>query len=795
MINSEHYQKLHHKSTKQVTTPITSSLPHPNYRKDEETYHQYRHHRKRFRSRSVAKANENGSRRWSVSLLASSISSSSSCYSRRSRRSRNTAVPPIHEAAVVENVAEKYEKRSRHKTRPDKYELKVHKTALEKADVTSKRKRGKKAGLTLNNDFKAPNVPQDRLTLKPNTGPGIFHTSKASAPVERRGLPDLTFSGMKFLTKRRETDDAKQQQGAKDVQSPKKKNNRGTAQEISDFFSRPEVRELALQHPRAKASSQRKMLTKHLILATKPYPTGLDSRAFSTDSLDVAARPERWVLDHHVPTLWRYYPAKAESSIKQNKPDHMTSPNSWSVTPSSRGSLPASPNGLSGAPQSAAREPTCELRPRSPTRKDLPEIARESLDQGSISDRSLERYTKHVLLGKDKQGIWDRIPRGAGQDDHYILQDLKHLACLSKLDDVNESPTIQCDQHRDGNDWGRIPIPLTGVDTHKPVFFPHTSRGERLDAPAARSIASIPTKTTHREKGGGLRCVTSVDPAVKGPQVAPSGCQGPPALRTALPADHQPFRHLLQLEDPKLTPDRIAWLLQTNSPAPDVRRRRLLPGNAELASNPPLARMPHSVHRLGRHQVSAKPNVDVGYSELPLITQARFSELIGHLKPGKMLERLSTEHEDGQHDHPVGRGKVVDIHRKDYNSALSGGHDDFDRALLQDTRNHLDDTANILDDYEGGQLDPTIVDPATGLSSFNPHLAPAQNTPHRAASCHTRSNLVTGIRHLEEEDTAGGLGLEGIMRNQTWEQSLGTADGYGEIETGFMGFARPHNLY
>ena len=150
----------------------------------------------------------------------------------------------------------------------------------------------------------------------------------------------------------------------------------------------------------------------------------------------------------------------------------MASSNAWSVTPSSsRGSLPASLNGLSGAPQIVARELTYKLRPRSRTRKDLPEITRESSDQGSISDRSLEHYTKHVLLGKERQGIWDRILRGAGQDDHYTLQDFKHLARLSEVDDVNESPAIQCDQQRDGNDWGRILIPLTGVGTHQPAFF------------------------------------------------------------------------------------------------------------------------------------------------------------------------------------------------------------------------------------------------------------------------------------------------------------------------------------
>jgi hypothetical protein len=136
----------------------------------------------------------------------------------------------------------------------------------------------------------------------------------------------------------------------------------------------------------------------------------------------------------------------------------------------------------------------------------------------------------------------------------------------------------------------------------------------------------------------------------------------------------------------------------------------------------------------------------------------------------------------------------VNVHRKDDGNALSDGRDDFDRALLQDTRHHLDDAANILDDC-GGQLDPIIVDLATGLSGVKSHLTPTQNIPHRVTSYHIKSNLVTGVRHSEEEDTAGGLGAEGIMCKQTWEQSLGNVDGYGEIETGFMGFARPYNLY
>lgn len=96
---------------------------------------------------------------------------------------------------------------------------------------------------------------------------------------------------------------------------------------------------------------------------------------------------------------------------------------------------------------------------------------------------------------------------------------------------------------------------------------------------------------------------------------------------------------------------------------------------------------------------------------------------------------------------------LVDIRRKDYNSTLSDGHDDFDQALQQDTRNHLDDAANILDDYEGGQLGPTVVDPAAGLSSFKPHFAPTQYT--------TRSSIIPYQKQFSHWDQAFRRGRHG----------------------------------
>lgn len=65
-----------------------------------------------------------------------------------------------------------------------------------------RRKRRKRSGPELNETFEAPNIHTQRLTLKPSIGPGLFNKGRASAQVDRRGLPDLTFSEMKFLSRK-----------------------------------------------------------------------------------------------------------------------------------------------------------------------------------------------------------------------------------------------------------------------------------------------------------------------------------------------------------------------------------------------------------------------------------------------------------------------------------------------------------------------------------------------------------------------------------------------------------------
>lgn len=153
-----------------------------------------------------------------------------------------------------EKLLKSYERRPRHKTRQDRYELKdssrdgvktlktAKKDRAEKMQKKHKHKRKEKSGAALMHDFAAQNVAQDRLTVSctqflyvsrtcgADTGPklkpaktlGLFGKGRASSPVRRRGcrfslflrrsltltkalsVPDLAFSEMTFLTSRRE---------------------------------------------------------------------------------------------------------------------------------------------------------------------------------------------------------------------------------------------------------------------------------------------------------------------------------------------------------------------------------------------------------------------------------------------------------------------------------------------------------------------------------------------------------------------------------------------------------------
>ncbi|ETN37335.1 uncharacterized protein HMPREF1541_08326 [Cyphellophora europaea CBS 101466] len=133
----------------------------------------------------------------------------------------------------------KYARRSRNKTRDDRYEYKGgadSQGATRKSRSANKKRRShRKSGPTLDQEFRAPNVESKRLTLKQDALPGIFNKGKASEPTVGRGIPDLTFSEMTFLTKKRELDDARIR-GIRAMVHPQS-NIKGGAQEISGYFA------------------------------------------------------------------------------------------------------------------------------------------------------------------------------------------------------------------------------------------------------------------------------------------------------------------------------------------------------------------------------------------------------------------------------------------------------------------------------------------------------------------------------------------------------------------------------
>ncbi|KAK2759762.1 hypothetical protein FQN54_002496 [Arachnomyces sp. PD_36] len=126
------------------------------------------------------------------------------------------------------NPDKEYGRKPRRKTRLDRYEPKSPTKDCDKGD--RKRKRNPKTGhrrlskTMLGEHFKAANVKQDRLTLPSSHGLGLFQKGKTSSPKRRRELPDLSFSEMGFLAKRKDHETQK---------APA----RGSGNEISHYFS------------------------------------------------------------------------------------------------------------------------------------------------------------------------------------------------------------------------------------------------------------------------------------------------------------------------------------------------------------------------------------------------------------------------------------------------------------------------------------------------------------------------------------------------------------------------------
>lgn len=597
-------------------------------------------------------------------------------------------------------------------------------------------------------------------------------------------------------------------QSSKPVQPPQKNNHRSSAQEISDLFARPEQHDITFRGPSPKASNQRKGLTKQLISPNKPLPArpgirkpssmisgnGIGHRASSTDGLGAATRCRRWAPDTRFPALHRYSPAKRDPHVYHSQHNPIPSWYSWSATPPRKGPLHADLLQYSEVCQLVSREHNSEPQPPGTARRRHIEITRQPSNQSSIIDRSLEHYTQRVFGGEDKQGVWDCAPRAISRGGHYTLPDLKRLASLSELDNVNRISAVQSDQHHDATGQGGVHIPLAYFEEHHHALASHTTNAEALDISTARSISSFPMHFLQKQKGAGFVSEASADPAASRPPVAQLGRQGHFA---AGPADHLYLRDSTRLGNIRFSPDRVAWLLSADDPALELPKRGPVVGDTAQTGNYPTSPLWQTVdsgHSLGLDHEFAERGKSTGYSERPLTDLEHIKEPFGLSRSDKVLGHIDVLHEDHCFDDWIGHRKTQDACHQDFEKTLSGSHTESDHFLLYGPAAFLDKITIILDDFGDTQFSPAFLDPATAPSDVRQSLPSARNNSAAAAQYHKISNTDIGVDHSEEKVAAVSFGTDRLQRSQAWPSQR--CEGlFEEAGNEFMGFTRPHILY
>lgn len=128
--------------------------------------------------------------------------------------------------------ATKYGKRSRHKTKNDRYEVKASTHSARNIDVQKRRRLNKDH--VPGNSFHASNVDAKRVTLKPTVKVGIFSRSKTSIPLTGRDLPDLTFASIDFLSNKEKSAHVKM----KSVHRASCDDRKIMSKELADFMEK-----------------------------------------------------------------------------------------------------------------------------------------------------------------------------------------------------------------------------------------------------------------------------------------------------------------------------------------------------------------------------------------------------------------------------------------------------------------------------------------------------------------------------------------------------------------------------
>ncbi|KAF7507960.1 hypothetical protein GJ744_009857 [Endocarpon pusillum] len=357
---------------------------------------------------------------------------------------------------------EQYERRPRHKTKANKYDLNMRANSREARDIAggerkSSRRRRRKSGLTLNSDFKAPNVAQERLTLKANSGPGIFHRGKASSPVHIRGMPDLCFTEMNFLSKRRDHQEPNKRNPKHARSSKSKEKEKSRAEQISKYFQRSQAAKPCI---RTRAQT---MVPEQNMTQDSPAVSVLSMSDHQDLDLDRRQRtPANHGLGRHTAQQMDRDAAVTQgcrvSDIEEPQTEHhqrhsspitnrdqlksSSSYYSWSVTPSrrSRSNQEATTNSPKIVAQTSRpdgfRATTKQQHAVYSRLVKSPhdQTVREPVHESPMSQLSLDEYTKSMLLGS-KQDLWGKFPTDYRAAELYTLTDLKGLSRLGKLEE------------------------------------------------------------------------------------------------------------------------------------------------------------------------------------------------------------------------------------------------------------------------------------------------------------------------------------------------------------------------
>ncbi|ERF70151.1 hypothetical protein EPUS_00338 [Endocarpon pusillum Z07020] len=392
--------------------------------------------------------------------------------------SRNTSVRPSSPASSLGSSealplrrdtlerrgirVEQYERRPRHKTKANKYDLKMRAKSREARDIAggdrkSNRRRRRKSGLTLNSDFKAPNVVQERLTLKANSGPGMFHRGKASSPVHIRGMPDLCFTEMNFLSKRRDHQEPNKRDPRQARSSKSKEKEKSRAEQISEYFQRSQAAKPCIGTTAQTMVPEQNMTQDSpavSVLSTSdhqdldldrrqwtPASHGLSRHTAQQMDRDAAVTQGCRISDIEEPQTEHH---RRHSSPITNRDQLKSSSSyySWSATPSRQcrsyqEATTNSPKVLAQTSHPDGFRVTTKQQHAvysRPVKSPHDQIVREPVHESPMSQLSLDEYTKSMLLGS-KQHLWGKFPTNYRAAELYTLTDLKGLSRLGKLEE------------------------------------------------------------------------------------------------------------------------------------------------------------------------------------------------------------------------------------------------------------------------------------------------------------------------------------------------------------------------